>query len=100
MKPEKSGSSGGIVRPPTDVCGAGGAEYFRKPSSKSCTPKLFAALPKKTGDNSPASTAAGSKAAPAISSISISSRVFSKVASSSRSRTMAESSPPISTGAR
>ena len=35
------------------------AEYFRKPSSRSCTPKLFAALPKNTGESSPAQHGGG-----------------------------------------
>ncbi len=60
MKPLNAGFSGAISMPPiTRDFGAG--ECFRKPSSKSCTPKLFTPLPKKTGVVLPASTAASSK---------------------------------------
>ena len=48
MKPENAGFSGAMVMPPmTRDFGAGAC--FRKPSSKSCTPKLLLALPKNTG---------------------------------------------------
>jgi hypothetical protein len=60
MKPEKAGFSGAISVPAM-TRGLGAGECFRKPSSNSCTPKLFTPLPKKTGVVLPASTAASSK---------------------------------------
>jgi hypothetical protein len=68
-KPLKRGWSGWMIA----IAGAGalaGCECSRKPSSRSCTPKLFMALPKKTGVVVPAeSTAGASKSGPAPSSM-------------------------------
>src|ERR1051325_4090728 len=48
MNPENPGCSGEISTPAI-TRGLGGGECFRNPSSRSCTPKLLTALPKKTG---------------------------------------------------
>ena len=96
MKPENAGCSGAILTPAQAAelerraamyRPAGPGACFRKPSSRSCTPKLLMALPKNTGVVLSASTAASSQSCPACSSISSSSTVRRKVSSSSRPRT-------------
>src|SRR6266496_4444425 len=99
MNPENPGCSGDISTPAI-TRDLGGGECFRNPSSKSCTPKLLIALPKNTGVVVSASTAASSHSCPACSSISSSSTVRWKVASSSRPRMISSCNPPTCTGDR
>jgi 2-succinyl-5-enolpyruvyl-6-hydroxy-3-cyclohexene-1-carboxylate synthase len=70
-----SSDAGSIVSPLVSF-GSGGGESSRNRSNNNCTPKLFAALPKKTGVSSPASTFFTSKSAPAPSSSSSSSQTW------------------------
>ena len=67
-------SEAGSITPFSVSFFSGGGESSRNRSSRSWTPKLLAAEPKKTGVSSPASTAEMSKSAPAPSSSSSSSQ--------------------------
>ena len=98
MNPEKSSLSGSTISSP-EARPLGGGACSRNPCRISSTPKLFIALPKKTGVVRPARISASSNSAPAISSISSSSVTFPRMPSGTRSFTKSSEMSPTSTGA-